>query len=133
MSEAQINTTDATATPEVAAPVLTRADKLRAEINAIVTQSAALGLKYAAKKKEYDSLAFFDALKEGDQVDARVGRGDTAKRVIATILGIQTDEKGVTRYKIQYGQGFDADQAVVFAASIEGAVTPPPVAETPAA
>ena len=53
------------------------------------------------------------AVKEGAVIVARVGRAETSKEVLAQVLGITTLENGDRRLKIFFGQGVDAEMAVI--------------------
>ena len=101
-------TTDA---PEAAKP--TRREKLLAQYNAAFTKHAELAAKLSEIASEINSIDALAAVDVGSVVTVTVGRGDDAKEVEASVIGVREEEDGSKTYKVTYGSGFDADIAVV--------------------
>lgn len=115
---------------QAAAPKLTYAEK-RAKRHAF------LYARIMADTAEYNNLTNeinnAEALKNlgiGSVITIKQGRKfadkDTTRIVKATVIGKQDQEDGSTLYKVSYGEGFDADVAVINAGailSVEGADT----------
>ena len=111
MSELNTNTAaETTAAPEVK---LTRREKLLAQYNAAFTKHAELAAKLQELASEINSIDALAAVTVGSVVVVTVGRGDEAKEVEATVVGVREEEDGSKTYKVTYGSGFDADIAVV--------------------
>lgn len=120
-------------TEETSKPKLSRAQKL-------VNRAALLADRIEKDTAEYNEVAneinSAEALKtvaEGTVVQVKLGRRfsaekDTTRIVEAVVVGVRTDEEGTTQFKVQYGSGFDAEQAVVNAGAIVG-VAPTVAAE----
>ena len=101
-------TTDA---PEAAKP--TRREKLLAQYNAAFAKHAELAAKLQELAAEINSIDALAAVHVGSVVIVTVGRGDDAKEVDASVIGVREEEDGSKIYKVTYGSGFDADIAVV--------------------
>ena len=111
MSELNTNTAaETTAAPEVK---LTRREKLLAQYNTASAKHAELAVKLSELVLEINSIDALAAVDVGHAVIISVGRGDDAKEVEATVIGVREEEDGSKTYKVQYGTGFDADIAVV--------------------
>ena len=112
MSELNTNTAaETTAAPE--AVKLTRREKLLAQYNTAVAKHAELAVKLQELAAEINSIDALAAVTVGSVVVVTVGRGDDAKEVEATVIGVREEEDGSKTYKVTYGSGFDADIAVV--------------------
>ena len=113
MSELNTNTAaETTAAPE--AVKLTRREKLLAQYNAAFAKHAELAAKMQELAAEIDSIdALAAAVHVGTVVIVTVGRGDDAKEVDASVIGVREEEDGSKTYKVTYGSGFDADISVV--------------------
>lgn len=112
MSELNTNTAaETTAAPE--AVKLTRREKLLAQYNAAVAKHAELAAKLSELASEINSIDALAAVDVGSVVSVTVGRGDDAKEVEASVIGVREEEDGSKTYKVTYGSGFDADIAVV--------------------
>lgn len=112
MSELNTNTAaETTAAPE--AVKLTRRDKLLAQYNAAFAKHAELAAKLQELAAEINSIDALAAVHVGSVVIVTVGRGDDAKEVDASVIGVREEEDGSKTYKVTYGSGFDADIAVV--------------------
>lgn len=114
MSELNTNeassTSETTAAPEVK---LTRREKLLAQYNTAFAKHAELAVKLQELAAEINSIDALAAVTVGSVVVVTVGRGDDAKEVEATVIGVREEEDGSKTYKVTYGSGFDADIAVV--------------------
>ena len=112
MSELNTNTAaETTAAPE--AVKLTRREKLLAQYNTTFAKHAELAAKLQELAAEINSIDALAAVTVGSVVVVTVGRGDEAKEVEATVIGVREEEDGSKTYKVTYGSGFDADIAVV--------------------
>ena len=112
MSELNTNTAaETTAAPE--AVKLTRREKLLAQYNAAFAKHAELAAKLQELAAEINSIDALAAVTVGSVVVVTVGRGDEAKEVEANVIGVREEEDGSKTYKVTYGSGFDADNAVV--------------------
>ena len=101
-------TTDA---PDAAKP--TRREKLLAQYNAAFAKHAELAAKLSELTSEINSIDALAAVGVGSAVIVTVGRGDDAKEVEASVIGVREEEDGSKTYKVTYGSGFDADISVV--------------------
>ncbi len=99
-------------------PTQTRAEKLAAQVSTLETRIAADTTKLAEVKNEIETSARLDSVGEGSAIIARIGRAETSKEVAARVLGVKDDDKGSRRYKIAFGEGFDADAAIIQASQI---------------
>lgn len=136
MSEVNTNTTETTNTEAVAEqkvklPLRERlAQKYAAKFDRYKDLEAEL-IELASEIEAIDTLAAVDV---GSVVNITIGKGDTAKVVTGTVIGVREDEDGTKSYKVTYGSGFDADIAVVKASKLSvPAATGEAVAEQPAA
>ena len=112
MSELNTNTAaETTAAPE--AVKLTRREKLLAQYNTAFAKHAELAAKMSELVSEINSIDALAAVDVGSVVIVTVGRGDDAKEVDASVIGVREEEDGSKTYKVTYGSGFDADIAVV--------------------
>ena len=112
MSELNTNTAaETTAAPE--AVKLTRREKLLAQYNTAFAKHAELAAKLSELASEINSIDALAAVDVGSVVIVTVGRGDDAKEVGASVIGVREEEDGSKTYKVTYGSGFDADIAVV--------------------
>ena len=105
------NTAETAAAPE--AVKLTRREKLLAQYNAAFAKHAELAAKLSELASEINSIDALAAVHVGSVVIVTVGRGDDAKEVDASVIGVREEEDGSKTYKVTYGSGFDADIAVV--------------------
>ena len=111
MSELNTNTAaETTAAPEVK---LTRREKLLAQYNTAFAKYAEMAAKLQELAAEINSIDALAAVTVGSVVVVTVGRGDEAKEVDASVIGVREEEDGSKTYKVTYGSGFDADIAVV--------------------
>jgi hypothetical protein len=120
-------------TPE-AKPVLTRAEKQAAQVLVLTKRIEADTAKLAELRNDIETASRLDGVEAGSAIVARIGRAETSKEVPARVLGVKEDDTGSRRYKIAYGEGFDADTAVIQASQIvsvivEGAAPAEAVAE----
>ena len=110
MSELNTNAAETTNAPEVK---LTRREKLMAQYNSALTKHSELAAKMAELVEEINSIDALAAVDVGHTVIISVGKGDEAKEVEASVIGVREEEDGSKTYKVTYGSGFDADIAVV--------------------
>ena len=92
---------------------LTRREKLLAQYNTAFAKHADLAAKLQELAAEINSIDALSAVTVGSIVVVTVGRGDEAKEVEASVIGVREEEDGSKTYKVTYGSGFDADIAVV--------------------
>lgn len=101
---------------------LTREQKLVAKLNTLAARINKDTEAYNDAKAELDSIAALAAVGAGSKVQVKLGRKfadkDTTRVVDAVVLAVKEDEDGSKQYKVQYGEGFDAEIAVVTAAAI---------------
>lgn len=110
MSELNTDAIETTNAPEVKP---TRREKLLAQYNAALTKHSELTAKLAELVEEINSIDALAAVDVGHTVIISVGKGDEAKEVEASVIGVREEEDGSKTYKVTYGSGFDADIAVV--------------------
>ena len=110
MSELNTNAAETTNAPEVK---LTRREKLVAQYNTVLTKHTELAAKLAELVEEINSIDALAAVDVGHTVIISVGKGDEAKEVEASVIGVREEDDGSKTYKVTYGSGFDADIAVV--------------------
>lgn len=91
----------------------TRREKLLAQYNAALAKHSELAAKLQELVAEINSIDALAAVTVGSVVVVTVGRGDEAKEVEASVIGVREEEDGSKTYKVTYGSGFDADIAVV--------------------
>lgn len=110
----ELNTNTAAETTAAAEGVkLTRREKLLAQYNTAFAKHADLAAKLQELAAEINSIDALSAVTVGSVVVVTVGRGDEAKEVEASVIGVREEEDGSKTYKVTYGSGFDADIAVV--------------------
>ena len=110
----ELNTNTAAETTAAAEGVkLTRREKLLAQYNTAFAKHAELAAKLQELAAEINSIDALAAVTVGSVVVVTVGRGDEAKEVEASVIGVREEEDGSKTYKVTYGSGFDADIAVV--------------------
>ena len=110
----ELNTNTAAETTAAAEGVkLTRREKLLAQYNTAFAKHADLAAKLQELAAEINSIDALSAVTVGSIVVVTVGRGDEAKEVEASVIGVREEEDGSKTYKVTYGSGFDADIAVV--------------------
>lgn len=97
----------------VAATPLTKTQQLQAKIDALNKTIESHTAKVAQLTGLLRSADLLDGIKAGSVIVAKVGRADTAKEVTATVVGVQVLADGDKRFKIYYGEGFDADTVVI--------------------
>ena len=111
------NGTSAPKAPKAPKEKLSRKEKLERIVANADADIAKIKVKADAAKAELEALTKLANVGVGSNLVVRVGRGDTAKTVAATVLGVK-EEEGVAKYRVQYGTGFDAELAVITAAYI---------------
>lgn len=105
-----INTNAATA--EVI--VLTRSQKIAAQIETINKRIEADTTKVASLKLELETVAKLEGVGVDTQVRVKLGRAETTREVEAVVVGVKTDEEnGSRRFKVLYGTGLDTDTVIV--------------------
>ena len=115
----EINATNVAAT----APKLTRAEKLAARIDLLTKRIAADNEALQEAQTELGNLSALASIGAGSVVVIKIGRKfadkDTTRFVQGVVLGVKEDEEsGAKTYKVSYGEGFDADIAVVGSAAV---------------
>lgn len=108
-----VETNATAAAPEATKVVLTREEKLRAEYEKLATRIKADTEKANGIVAELQEIAALAAVDVDSVVVVTVGKGDTAREVEATVIGVRVEDDGSKTYKVTYGSGFDADVAVV--------------------
>lgn len=135
-------------TNETTKPVLTRAQKYAARIATLTSRIEKDKAELAEVQLEADTASKLANVSVGTAITARLGRAGSAaveaqperlaedgvtvipavaakaatagtlKQVTATVLGIKEEESGSLRYKIAFGEGFDADTVIIQASQI---------------
>jgi hypothetical protein len=119
MSAAAEATAGGTGVTAETKPVLTRAEKQAAQVLVLTKRIEADTAKLAELRNDIETASRLDGVEAGSAIVARIGRAETSKEVPARVLGVKEDEAtGSRRYKIAYGEGFDADTAVIQASQI---------------
>lgn len=123
MSEnTQNQNTEQTAAEKTAAPKLTRAEKIAKRVKFLFERITADTAEYNDLSNEINNAEALKNLAIGDVVQIKQGRKfadkDTTRIVEATIIGSQVQEDGSTLYKVSFGEGFNADVAVIGAGAI---------------
>lgn len=101
------------ATEATEAPKLSRRERLLAKYTAGVAKFEALRTSLQELADELNSIDALAAVDVGSKVVVTIGRAETLRTVEGTVIGVREDEDGSKAYKVQYGEGFDADIAVV--------------------
>lgn len=99
-------------------PELTPSQKIAAKIEAKKAQIVKLTGEVERLEAQFRSADLLDSVKQGSIIVARVGRAETAREVTASVIGVQTLESGDVRYKIYFGEGFDAETVVIQSSQI---------------
>lgn len=101
---------------------LTREQKLAAKLESLRARITADTEKYNELAAELNSIAALAAVAAGSDVIVKLGRKfadkDTTRYAPGVVLAVKEDEDGTKLYKVQYGQGFDAEIVVVGASAI---------------
>lgn len=101
------------------APKLTGRAKLVANYESSLEKYKALGVKLNELAAEINAIDALAAVTVGSKVIVTVGKGEAAKEVEAVVVGVREEEDGSKTLKVQYGEGFDADIAVVKASKVK--------------
>ena len=107
----------------VEAVKLTREQKLRAKYDLLVARIAKDTDAVSEVVAEINSIAALAAITVGSAVIVKLGRKfseekDTTRFVKGVIVGVKEDEDGSKLFKVQHGEGFDADIATVTGGSL---------------
>lgn len=101
---------------------LTREQKLTNKLEVLRARIAADTEKYNEVAAELNSIAALAAITVGSAVVVKLGRKfadkDTTRFENAVVVGVKEDEDGSKLYKVQYGEGFDAEIATVTGAAL---------------
>ena len=101
---------------------LTREQKIAAKLDVLKKRIEKDTADFNELAAELNNIAALAAIGEGSAVVVKLGRKfadkDTTRFVEATVVAVKGEEDGTKLYKVQYGSGFDAEIAVVGAASI---------------
>ena len=123
VAEATVAVAAGTASPAVAPAAATPPQPDAVEQSA----SQRIGAKLTAKKAQLEKLTaeiekleaqfrsadLLDMVQAGSIIVARVGRAETAREVVASVVGVQRLENGDRRLKIYFGEGFEAETVVI--------------------
>lgn len=107
----------------IEAQPLTRKQKLLAKLETLQKRIAADTERFNELRNEYDMIDKLDNVSVGTAVIIKQGRAETTREVQGVVIAVKHDDDGTAKYKVQYGEGFDADIAVVHAAGILQVVT----------
>lgn len=97
---------------------LSPSQKLAAKIASKKAQVVKLNEEIERLEGQFRTIDLLDKVKPSSIIVARVGRADTSREVDATVLGVQTLPNGDLRYKVYFGEGFDAETVVIQASQI---------------
>lgn len=102
---------------------MSRADKLAARIDLLNKRIATDTEALQEAQTELGNLSALASIGAGSVVVIKIGRKfadkDTTRFVQGVVLGVKEDEEsGAKTYKVSYGEGFDADIAVVGSAAV---------------
>lgn len=117
---------NAAATPAI---VLTRAEKVQARIDLLTKRIAADTAALEAIRLEVETAAKLAGVVAGTAIVAKLGRAETTREVNARVTGVKEDENGSVKYKIVFGEGFDADVQIINASQIVRVIDETPAAE----
>lgn len=96
---------------------LSREEKLRAKYNLLAARIQKDTETAQELAQEINNIAALAAVGVGSAVTVKIGRKfadrDTTRYVAGVVLGVQENEEGSKQYKVQYGEGFDAEIATV--------------------
>ena len=104
--------------PATQPPELTASQRISAKIYSKRAQVAKLNAEIEKLEGQFRSADLLDSIKAGSVIKARVGRAETARDVTASVVGVQTLESGDLRYKVYFGEGFDAETVVIQSSQI---------------
>lgn len=118
---------------QTVAPKLTRAEKLAARIELLTKRIATDNEALVEANTELANLSLLASIGAGSAVTIKIGRKfadkDTTRFVQGVVLGVKEDEdSGAKSYKVSYGEGFEADIAVVNSSAISLPAAVPEVA-----
>ena len=99
-------------------PELTASQRISAKIESKRAHVAKLNAEIEKLEGQLRSADLLDSIKAGSVIKARVGRAETARDVTASVVGVQTLESGDLRYKIFFGEGFEAETVVIQSSQI---------------
>ena len=105
-----------------AKPTLSPAEKLQARAAVLAARITKDTEEYNGIANQLNNAAALASLEVGSVVTFKMGRKfadkDTTRVVEAKIIAAATKEDGSTLYKVAYGEGFDAEVAVITVAQI---------------
>lgn len=96
----------------------TRKEKLFAKLDVLAKRITADTENYNKIKAEYEIIDSLDNISVGTAVTIKQGRAETTREVTGIVIAIKHEDDGSAKYKVQYGEGFDADIAVVHSSGI---------------
>lgn len=99
--------------PAPAKPKLTHKEKLLQKMTQLQQSIVADTEKFNTLKAEYDVIEALNSVAVGTAVSIKIGRAETTRVVDGVVIAVKIEEDGSAKYKVQYGEGFDADIAVV--------------------
>ena len=121
------NETTAAATATPLKPKLTHAEKILARATFLTGRIESDTIEYGNLVTEINSAEALKNVDVGSVIQIKLGRKfadkDTTRVVQANVIGVRVEDDGAKQYKVQHGEGFDAEVAVVTAASIVGVVS----------
>jgi hypothetical protein len=112
-AEALVASGHAALVPVEPVAVLSRAEKLVADIAA--TEKAIVAAQRRLEKlvQEQSTVGLLDSIEVGSVVTARIGRAETTREVQGTVVAAKVEASGTRKLKISVGDGFDAEFVVV--------------------
>lgn len=115
-------TTEAAAAPVVAKPKLSYMEKITARAQMLAARITTDTEEYNQIVAQINNVEALKNLNTGSKVTFKAGRKfadrDTTRIVEAVIVGAAAQEDGSMLYKVSFGEGFDAEVAVINAGQI---------------
>lgn len=106
------------------APKLTAAEKLAKRIAFLTQRIASDKEELEELARESDAQATVAQIAAGYTVVAVLGRAETKREVRGVIVGVKVEEDGDRKFKVAYGEGFDADFVVVRVSQLKEITAP---------
>lgn len=103
--------------------LIEKRDALVAQAEALAKKHGDIVVKVTELNAQIAAEAKLANLREGDFVDAVIGRGEKAKQIVnAKVLGVGGDESGA-KYRVITGVGFEAETFILTAGQVIKVVT----------
>lgn len=117
-----MTTTNTTTTVAATETKLTKIQKLQARVEFLTKRIADDTAELPEVQAELEAQQKLAEVKEGSVIQIKQGRADTLRTVSATVKATKVEEDGTRLFKVEIGEGFDAETAVVRDSLIVGVV-----------